>query len=172
MFFAIAHLPDASIRKLPVLADPLKTIADLYPNVVGGGTHIFVGQIKCVHELTVDVSLELRNSGIADTHRSGPSIAFPVIQCVLGKVLFTRDRENDCSGLLRMGVLGRTIFDPRHEGSSLSFESEAQKSINGKGGIADPGVAVIPVASASNNFRQTRGRRRNNRSSRFEGKKL
>src|SRR6266567_4628919 len=100
MFLAIAHLPDAGIRKLPVVADPLKTIADLYPNVVWSGTHIFVGQIKCVHELAVDVSLELRNSGIADTHRSGPSIAFPVIQCVLGKLLFTRDGEDDGTAFL------------------------------------------------------------------------
>src|SRR5207237_10936096 len=34
MLPTIAHLPDAGVGTLPVLAQPLKAIADLYPNVV------------------------------------------------------------------------------------------------------------------------------------------
>src|ERR1700732_2979370 len=85
MLLAIAHLPNAGIRKLPVFADPLQTLADLHPNVVGGGTDVLVGKVKRVHEFAVDVSLELRNGCIADTNRPRASTPFPVIQCLLGE---------------------------------------------------------------------------------------
>src|SRR5208282_4985348 len=140
MLPAIAHLPNAGVRALPVLANPLKTIADFYPNVVGGGADVLVGQVKRVHELAVDVSLELRNSGIADAHRSGGSIAFPMIQRLLGKLVAALDREDHHAGLFRTSVLGRVTFDPVHEGSRLVSETDAQKRINRKGCIADPGV--------------------------------
>src|ERR1700688_688175 len=34
MFLSIAHLPDAGVRELPVLADPLQASANLHPNIV------------------------------------------------------------------------------------------------------------------------------------------
>src|SRR5450432_1796204 len=102
MFLAIAHLPNAGIRKLPVLANPFETVANLYPNIVGGGADVFVGQIKRVHEFAVDVSLELRNSCIADAYRPGTPITLPVIQRLLGKLVVTLNRKNDGAGLVRM----------------------------------------------------------------------
>src|ERR1700693_4665232 len=42
MFLAIAHLPNTGIWKLPVLTYPLKTLTDLYPNVVRSGADILV----------------------------------------------------------------------------------------------------------------------------------
>src|SRR6202140_4380147 len=52
---------------------------------------------------------------------------------------------------------------PAHKGSSLVSEADAQKCINREGGVAHPGVAVVPVASAPDDFRQTRGWRCNDR---------
>src|ERR1700677_2830151 len=95
MFLPIAHLPNAGVWKLPVLADPLQASADLYPNIVGGGTHVLVGQVKRVHKFTVDVSLKLRNSCVADAHGSGLSIPFPVIQRLLDKFVVACDSEED-----------------------------------------------------------------------------
>jgi len=95
-----------------------------------------------------------------------------VIQCLLGKLVVALDREDNWAGRFRMGMLGRATFQPAHEGSGLGLESEAQKSINRKGSIANPGVPVVPVASASDDFRQTRSGGCNDRSGRFKGKKL
>src|SRR5437899_9674623 len=125
MFLPIAHLPNAGIRKLPVFADPFKPTTDLQPNVVRGGTHVLVGQVKRVHELAVDVSLELRNGVVADAHWAGPLIAFPVIQLLLGELVVTINREDDCAALPRACVLGCVIFNPAHEGSSLVSEDDA-----------------------------------------------
>jgi hypothetical protein len=60
MFSPIAHLPNTGIGKVPVLADPFKTIADLYPNVVGGGADcgassssaFIMGLIQCFLKVT------------------------------------------------------------------------------------------------------------------------
>src|ERR1700722_303472 len=159
MFLAIAHLPNAGIRKLPVFADPVQTLADLHPNVVGGGTDVLVGQVKRVHKLAVDVSLELRNGCIADANGPRPSIPFPVIQRLLWKLRAALDREDDGAGGFRIDVFGRIISYPAHEGSGLISEADAQKGIDREGCIADPGVAVIPIASASDNLGQTCGGR-------------
>src|ERR1700674_1257677 len=172
MFLAIAHLPNTGVGKVPVLADPLQTIADLYPNVVGGGADVFVGKIERIHEFAVDVSLELRNSRIADADGSGSAIPFPVLQRLLRKLGVALDREDDRAGSFRIDVFGGVIFDPAHEGSSLLSEADAQKAINCKGGIAHPGVAVIPVARPSDDFRQTRGGRGNDRAGGLKSKKL
>jgi hypothetical protein len=50
-----------------------------------------------------------------------------VIQRVLGKLIVAIDREDDCAALLRACVLGRVIFDPAHERSSLVSEADAKK---------------------------------------------
>src|ERR1017187_2812724 len=107
MFLTIAHLPDASVRELPVLADPLEASAHLHPNVVRGGTYVLVRQVKRVHEFAVDVSLELRNSCVSDAHGSGRSIPFPVIQRMLGKFVVACDREDHRPRGVWMGVLRR-----------------------------------------------------------------
>ena len=80
-------LLNTGIGRVPVLADPFKTIADLYPNVAGGGADVLVGKIERVHEPAIDVSLELRNSCIADA--DGPDPRYPS-QCL------TSAREGVC----------------------------------------------------------------------------
>lgn len=122
MFLAIAHLPNASVGKLPVLADPVKTSADLYPNVVGGRADVLVGQIKRIHELAVDVCLVLRNGFIADTHRAGPSIAFPVIQCLLAKFVVAAIVKRTAPA-----AFGRRCLDAR---SSSQRMKAAASSLN------------------------------------------
>ena len=172
MFLPIAHLPDTGIGKLPVFADPLKPLADLHPNVVRGGTHVLVGQVKRVHDFSVDVPLELRNGVVADAHRARPSITFPLIQRLLGKPVVAINGEHDFAAFPGTRVPGGVLFHPAHEGSSLLFEPDAKKCIDGECGIAHPGVAVIPVASASDDFRQARGGSGNNRSVGLKGEKL
>ena len=95
-----------------------------------------------------------------------------MIQRLLRKIVVTLNRKDDRAGPGRMGVLGRVIFDPAHKGSSLVSEADAQKCINREGGVAHPGVAVVPVASAPDDFRQTRGWRCNDRAGGLKSKKL
>src|ERR1700682_1335620 len=172
MFLAIAHLPNAGVRELPVFTYPLKAIADLNPNIVRGGTHVFVGKIKSVHEFAVHIPLELPNGIVTDAYRSGSSIPFPMIQSMLRKLIVAFNRENGRSELFRTDVLGRVVFHPAHESRRLIPEADAQKRINCERRIADPCVPVIPVASASDDFRQAGGGCGDNGSGGFKSKKL
>src|ERR1700681_4585489 len=127
MFLAIAHLPNTGIRKLPVLTYPLKTLTDLYPNIVRSGADVLVRQIKGVHEFAVDVSLELRNRCITNEYRPGTPTQFPVISRLLRKFVVTLNRKDDRAGPVRIRLLGRIFGDPAHKVTSLVSESISQK---------------------------------------------
>ena len=80
VLFAVAHFPNAFVGLLPVVADPIETAANAYPEIVRDGANIFVGEVQGIHELAVDVALVLLDGGVADAHRTRLAIAFPVIQ--------------------------------------------------------------------------------------------
>ena len=56
---AAAGLPDALVGQAPVVADPVGHLAELGPEVEGYGFAVPVEQVNGVHELAVDVQLEL-----------------------------------------------------------------------------------------------------------------
>jgi hypothetical protein len=95
-----------------------------------------------------------------------------VIQRLLGKLIVACDGEDDRAGRLWMGVLRRVLFDPVHEGGGLILEAQAQKGVDREGGVAHPGVPVVPVASASDDFRQAGGGGCDDRTGRLKGEKL
>src|SRR5215472_7750791 len=80
MVLSVAHLPNACVRTLPILANPIEAAPHSDPHVVRNRTDVFVVQIERVHELTVNIGLELRSGSIADADRSRTAISLPVIQ--------------------------------------------------------------------------------------------
>src|SRR5262245_13281654 len=65
-----------------------------------------------------------------------------------------------------------SCIHPLHETRRLFGQSYPEQSIEREGGVSNPGVSVIPVADASNRFRQTAGWRRDNRACRLIGEQL
>src|SRR5215831_17023998 len=59
MVLSVAHLPNACVRTLPILANPIEAAPHSDPHVVRNRTDVFVVQIERVHELTVNIGLEL-----------------------------------------------------------------------------------------------------------------
>src|ERR1700756_1824002 len=59
VLLAISHLPNSCVWTLPSLAGPVQTITNSHPHVVGNGTHVFVIQIKPVHQLSIQIELKL-----------------------------------------------------------------------------------------------------------------
>ena len=55
---------------------------------------------------------------------------------------------------------------PIEEGPGLFGKTDAKEGTDADAGIARPGVAVVPVAPASEQLRQRRGRRRDRRAGR------
>ena len=93
-------------------------------------------------------------------------------QCRLGKLAVALDREDRRDRHSRAEVLGRVILNPAHEARRLISEADAEKSVNCEGCITEPGVAVIPVAGASDDFGEASGGCGNNCSRRVERKEL
>src|SRR4029453_4726084 len=77
---ASAGLPDALLRPVPVLAEPVDHICDPGPEFVPHLQAVSVGEINGVHRLTVDVELKLISSAVADPYRAGPAVALEVVE--------------------------------------------------------------------------------------------
>src|SRR5260370_1435978 len=147
-------------------------MANPYPRVVRDLADILIVEVKRVHQLAVDIDLELRGCTIADSHWSGSAISFPMVQDHLGNlfraVAGIHNGSLDSRGRLRRGV----ISNPTHKAGSVLQKPDSKKSVTGERGIAKPRISVIPIPAAADNFGEARGRRRNYRAGGLEGKKL
>ena len=66
----------------------------------------------------------------------------------------------------RPSALAEAVGQPAHERSGLLGEAEPQQRVERERGVADPRVAVVPVALAAELLRQARRRRRDDRAGR------
>src|SRR5262245_7006277 len=71
------------------------------------------------------------------------------------------DSVHNLQGAVRVQFVTPGIH-PIHEHRRLFGQSYSEKSIECEGGVSNPGVSVIPIAAASDYFRKTTGRRRDN----------
>ena len=117
---------------------------------------VFIGQIDGVHQLAVDVELQLIGGAVADAYRSRAHIPRQVIQRVLFEVVATVDAVHDFQGAVFF-TLRAPCFQPFHETPGFFGEADSEQSVDTERCVADPGVAVVPVAHAAEVFRQARG---------------
>src|SRR3974377_2352856 len=172
MLLTIAHLPEPRVRTLPILADPVQAAANPDPRIVRDGAHVLVIQVERIHELAIDIKLELRNGCIADAYRGRSPISLPVVQTLLRNLAVSVNGEEHWNRLIRAEVLGCATFNPIHEPCSLFSKANAEERVDGKSRVPHPGVAVIPIPCASHDLRQARCWSGDDRPSRFEGEKL
>ena len=59
-----------------------------------------------------------------------------------------------------------------HEGCGFTGKADTEQSVDGKGRVSDPGVAIVPIAAPADLFRETTGRSGNDRAGGFEGQEL
>ena len=75
------------------------------------------------------------------------------------------------AGPSAVGVLP-AVLQPVPEAGRLLGEADAQQAVERERGVANPGVAVVPVALAADRLGQAAGRRRDDRPGRLEGQEL
>ena len=63
-------------------------------------------------------------------------------------------------------------FEPAHEFFRFFREPDAQEGIDGKGGVTNPGVTIIPIAFSPDTFRQAARRSGDDRSRRLKGEQF
>ena len=104
----------------------------------------------------VDVVLTLVEGAVPDPHRPRALVAGKVVAGRLGEITAAVDPVHD----LQRAVLGRLeIRNELDELVGLQVQVQPVQRLQGEGGVAHPGVAVVPVALAPRSLGQ-RGRGR------------
>ncbi len=171
MLLPATDLPDPLVLALPVIADPVDELAQMGPQVVGDRGPVLVEQVDRVHELAVDVELELVVGAVTDPDRARAVVTIQVIQGLLGQVAAAVYAVHQLQGAvgLRVPAAG---FQPAHERLGLLGKPDAQEPVEGEGGVPDPGVAVVPVTLPADTLGQAARRRRYDRTRRLVGQEL
>src|SRR5262249_31789866 len=115
---------------------------------------VFVVEVDGVHQLAINVELQVAGSRIPDADRLRAEIPVEVIEGLLTKVVTAVDAVHDVE---RAGVVllffGARLHE-EGEGARLLRVAEAYQGIDGEGRVARPGIAVIPMAHAADLFRE------------------
>ena len=116
-----------------------------------------------VERRAVDVVLALVVGAVADAHRTGAGVPGEVVARRLGQVASAVDPIHDLEGSV---VVGLQIGDELHELVGFPIEVQVVQRLEGEGRVAQPRVAVVPVALAARGFRKGGGERRDGRTGR------
>jgi hypothetical protein len=139
-----------------VPAQPVEPLRQARPQVIGD-RDLLVVEVHRVHDLAVDVELPLPDGAVTDPDRLGAVIALQVTERHLGDVVAAVDRVHDHHIAFRGGLLA-PLLQPVHEARRLLEETEPHQAVHRERGIAQPGVAVVPVPRAAGFLRQRGGR--------------
>ncbi len=153
-----SDLPDALVRLTPSGLQEVHQLGLQGPGVVAAvhlGRH--PGHMQRVQYLAVDVELELFDGAVADPYGRRTLVAGQPRHFVLGEPAFTADPVHD---LDPGGVTGHRAQQPFPPRGGLAGEAGIEQSEQGDGGVAQPAVAVVPVADATDHLRQGCGDRR------------
>src|SRR5262245_9906923 len=168
---ASAHFPDTLVGLLPILTQPIETAPNAYPAVIAEGHNIFVVQVEGIEELPENIQLELAIGTVADSHGPGATIAVQVIEGLLREIVPAVDAVNDLQCGAGINLSG-TRLQPSHEFVGFLRESDPEQPVQREGGVADPGVAIVPISAPAEQLWQTACRRRDHGAGRFEGHEL
>ena len=158
---------DVVLRRAAGLPDALVGLAPDGGRAVGLGLHdrpqaarqalaaLRVEQDR-VERRAVDVVLALVERPVADADRPRPGVAREVVARRLGEVAAPVDPVHDLQPAVRVGL---EVGDELHELVGLPVEVEVVQRLQGERRVAQPGVAVVPVALAARRLGQ-RGRQR------------
>lgn len=100
------------------------------------------------------VVLALAVGPVADPHRSGVLVPGQMIQRLLSKNPFPTDAVHQLQmAAFGVGDLGNEV----EEIVGLPVQSQSVECPQSGNGVADPGIAIVPVAFAARSFRQRCG---------------
>ena len=73
-----ACLPNPIVLTVPMVTDPIQQTCQSHPQVMGDGFTVFVIEIDRIHELAINIELELVGGTVANTHGRRLSVALQV----------------------------------------------------------------------------------------------
>ena len=163
-----AHLPETLVGHLPVLDRALHGALEDRPDDLGQVVARLRVQVDRIEHRPPHVVLLLVVRGVADP--DGPRALIPaqVVECLLDELVLAADAVHDLQLLLARGDVG----DEVEEVVGLAREPERVQAPQHESAVADPRVAVVPVALAADRLRERRRRRGQERPRRTVGQPL
>ncbi len=152
---APAYLPDAVVGVLPGPFQEIQNLQQHGPPSLALRQPQLPAGIQAGQHLTVDVQLELPRGGVADVDRSRALVAGQPVQLVFGQPPRPVDVVHDLQ--VRRVARGGPE-QPVPEAAGLVDVSADHQRVQRQAGVAQPAVAVIPVANAPDRLGQRRGR--------------
>src|SRR3954452_9213714 len=142
--WACAPLPNAAVRLLPALGRGVGDVDDEAPVVVIRLVTALIPAPALLDQLAEDVELRLLGGLVPDPHRLRSAVSIESEVDLLLAALAT-DAVHD---LQVLGIPSRAALDEAPEGVGLAVATEIAQRARGEGRVADPAVAVVPVALA------------------------
>ena len=163
---AIERHPAHQLRVQEVLrlpADLPDALVALHPSRCGGvggvdeegargrveATQLVDQAARGAEELAVDVELTLGPCAIADAHRTAVAPSREMIEGAFGQVMLTADAEHDLQIRTMTDLCGDRARHPGEEAIRLVGTCRDPQGLEGEARVAHPGVAVVPVALAT-----------------------
>src|SRR6516165_1410532 len=125
-------------------------------------TELLAVEVQGVEQLAVDVELGLVPGPVADPHRRRVAPPAQVRKLALAEVMLTADAVHD----LQRAPPARRARHERNELAGLVRAGPDVERFKRQARIADPRVAVVPVALAPDRLRKGGGRRGHDRARR------
>ncbi len=151
---AAAGLPNPFIGLVPVFTDPIRPPPDCLPLVRGERSRPLVVEVDRVHELAIDVELQLTSRVVPDPYRSRAAVTLEISELPLSQVHPSVDAVHDLQWSMWAPVGSSASGQEVHEGGRLALESELQERVDAEGCVPYPDVAVVPVAFTPDLFRK------------------
>src|SRR4030095_15215559 len=114
------------VRPAPVGAKPVYQPHECGPAVVPDGRAVLVVQIDGVHQLSVDIELQVVEGGVPYSDRTGPHVALEVGQHRLGQCVTAVEPVHDLKRAVGL-QLTAARHHPAHESGRLLRVAEAHQ---------------------------------------------
>ena len=164
-----AGFPDALVGLAPDLGRALGLGLDDRPEPPRQALAVAAVEQDRVQRRAEDVVLALVEGAVADPDRTGARVAGELVPGRLGQIAPAVDPVHD----LERAVLGRLdVGDELHVLVGLPVQVEPVQRLERERAVADPGVAVVPVALAPRGLGERRRQRRHRGAGRHVGQAL
>ena len=151
-----AHFPDALIGLAPDILEMFEKRDLSVPSGFVGRQPAAPRLMIGVHDLAEHVELQLGVRRIADAHRRGFLVAGQPVGVPFGEPPLAADAVHDLQLIRAAGDRAQQPFAPSLRFFVIAGMHGAEQR---QRGVAQPAIAVIPIALAAEPLRQRRGRR-------------
>src|SRR5581483_1984890 len=149
-----AHLPNARIGACPQLAYRTREAQQQIALVSVERAAAFHETESGEHDLPVNVELKLIVRGVSDPHRFESAVALQMRQLALGQRRLAVDVVEHLQA--RLSEPGG-VQQPTQEGARFGDETQIDEGLQYQRGVAQPAVAIVPIARTAGTFRQRSG---------------